>query len=190
VIYGPKAAGLWPGGVSVIGPAGQNGADGTNGIDGRTILNGAGAPQNAVGDNGDFYLDVSSMVFYGPRSSGAWPTGVSLKGADGEPGADGAPGQDGRTLLSGTTAPTSSIGLPGDFYLRTTTNTLYGPKDASTGWPAGVSLVGPAGPQGAQGAPGASDVTYRFAWDSATAYVAKDQVARLVVDRERRQRQF
>jgi hypothetical protein len=55
--------------------------------------------------------------------------------------------------LNGTTLPTSAIGVNGDFYINTATNTLYGPK-ASGSWPAGVSLVGPQGVQGVQGLQG------------------------------------
>lgn len=125
-------------------------------------------------------------MFYGPKAGGEWPSGTPLigpagtdgaDGADGADGSDGAPGADGRTVLNGTGAPSSGIGVAGDFYLNTATNTLYGPKDASTGWPAGVSLVGPAGPEGPQGPAGASDVTFLGEWDDATTYAFKDQVA-------------
>jgi hypothetical protein len=65
---------------------------------------------------------------------------VSASGSD---GAAGAPGVDGNTILYGTAAPTTE-GVDGNFYIRTTTNMLYGPK-ASGVWPAGTSIVGPAG---------------------------------------------
>jgi hypothetical protein len=45
------------------------------------------------------------------------------------------------------------LGTIGDFYLNTTTNTLFGPKTAG-GWGSGVSLVGPAGPAGPAGPQG------------------------------------
>jgi hypothetical protein len=45
------------------------------------------------------------------------------------------------------------IGANGDFYINTTTNTLYGPK-AGGNWPTGTSLVGPAGATGLSGASG------------------------------------
>lgn len=61
-------------------------------------------------------------------------------------------GADGRTILSGTSAPTTE-GEDGDFYLRTSTSMLYGPKTAGS-WPAGVSLIGAQGPQGIQGEQG------------------------------------
>jgi hypothetical protein len=47
-------------------------------------------------------------------------------------------------LLYGTAAPTTE-GVDGNFYIRTTTNYIYGPKAAGV-WPAGTSLVGPTGP--------------------------------------------
>ena len=56
----------------------------------------------------------------------------------------------GKALLNGTTNPQATLGTAGDFYINTTTNTLFGPK--TTVWPAtGVSLVGP---QGSIGLPG------------------------------------
>lgn len=59
-------------------------------------------------------------------------------------------------LLYGTAAPTTE-GVDGDFYIRTTTNFLYGPK--ATTWPAGVSLVGPTGATGATGPTGPTGAT-------------------------------
>jgi len=69
---------------------------------------------------------------------------TSGSGSAGAPGADGA---DGKTILYGTSAPTTE-GVDGDFYIRTTTNMLYGPKSSGT-WPSGTSLVGPDGSDGA-----------------------------------------
>jgi hypothetical protein len=81
-IYGPKVSGNWPAsGVSFIGPTGEtgppgdDGADGTSitgppgaaGADGRTVLSGSGAPASQTGANGDFYVDVTSWVIYGPQ---------------------------------------------------------------------------------------------------------------------------
>ncbi|WP_146617779.1 hypothetical protein [Rhodoplanes serenus] len=50
----------------------------------------------------------------------------------------------------GAGAPSSGLGVDGDFYIDTNTDTLHGPK-ASGAWPAGTSLVGPPGPQGPAG---------------------------------------
>ena len=64
-------------------------------------------------------------------------------GTDGADGVDGTDGVDGKTVLYGTAAPTTE-GVDGDFYIRTTTHMIYGPKAAGT-WPAGTSLIGAAG---------------------------------------------
>ena len=47
---------------------------------------------------------------------------------------------DGNTILYGTAAPTTE-GVDGNFYIRTTTSFIYGPKAGGV-WPAGASLVG------------------------------------------------
>ena len=58
-------------------------------------------------------------------------------------------GVDGSTVLNGTVDP-SSEGVDGDFYINTTSNTIFGPKTNGI-WPIGVSLIGPAGPTGMTG---------------------------------------
>jgi len=77
-IYGPKAAGTWPAGVSLVGPAGSNGTNGTNGVNGNTILYGAVAP-TTEGVDGNFYIDTVTNLIYGPKAT-TWPAGVSLVG--------------------------------------------------------------------------------------------------------------
>ena len=74
-----------------------------------------------------------------------------LTGAAGLPGKDGVNGKDGNTIWSGVTDPESTLGIPGDMFINTVQKTLFGPKDLTNGWQAGVSMVGPAGPTGARG---------------------------------------
>src|SRR6202030_3101260 len=62
-------------------------------------------------------------------------------------------GADGKTVLNGIIDPTSAVGVDGDFYINTTSTTIFGPKVAGN-WPAGISLIGPQGPQGQAGATG------------------------------------
>ena len=164
-IYGPKSAGVWGAGTSLVGPEGSpgndgapgaSGADGADGVDGSSILNGSGAPGGGTGANGDFYLDTGSWTIYGPKTAGAWGSGVALQGADGSPGTDGSPGADGadgRTILNGTTAPAGGTGANGDFYINTATSELYGPKTAGA-WGSGVALQGADGAPGSDGADG------------------------------------
>jgi len=124
-----------------------------SGADGRTVLNGTVDP-TTEGVNGDFYYRTDTQVMFGPKAGGVWPAGVSLKGDDGADGTNGTDGADGRTILSGTAAPTTE-GVDGDFYIRTTTQFIYGPKAGGV-WPAGVDLNGTDGADGADGADGES----------------------------------
>ena len=80
-------------------------------------------------------------------------------GANGADGKDGAVGANGATIHSGTTAPATSLGAVGDFYIDTNAKNLYGPK-TDAGWGSPVSLTGPAGPQGIPGNDGAMMYVY------------------------------
>lgn len=168
-LYGPKASGAWSAPVLIIGgqgPAGATGAQGSQGnlgaqgvagaqgaqgAVGSSVRSGTGAPGSGVGSNGDFYLRLDTSQLYGPKASGSWPgSPVSLIGATGATGAAGF------SILSGTAVPTSQ-GVNGDFYLKTDTNVLYGPKTGGS-WGSPTSLVGPQGSTGAQGPSGAQGV--------------------------------
>ncbi len=82
-IYGPKTAGAWGSGRALTGPMGPGG---------NAIRNGSGAPSNALGVDGDFYLDTANTKLYGPKAGGAWPgTGLSLVGPIGPGGATSTP---------------------------------------------------------------------------------------------------
>ena len=84
-LYGPKTAGAWGAGVSLIGPAGADGTDGTDGTDGadgRTVLNGEGVPGAGLGEDGDFYIDTLTYDLYGPKTAGAWGSPYELVGLD------------------------------------------------------------------------------------------------------------
>lgn len=151
-LFGPKS-GTWPAGTSLIGPAGSDGADGADGADGNTVLYGSSDP-TTEGVDGDFYINTTSNYIFGPKS-GTWPSGTSLVGPTGATGPAGSDGADGNTVLYGSSDPTTE-GVDGDFYINTTSNTIFGPKSGT--WPAGTSLVGPTGATGAtgpQGDPGA-----------------------------------
>lgn len=98
VIYGPKSAGVWPAGTTLIGPAGADGAmgltgakgakgdtgnTGAAGADGATIHAGLIAPTLDIGAVGDYYLNLTTTEFYGPKIAGSWGVPIVLKGADG-----------------------------------------------------------------------------------------------------------
>jgi hypothetical protein len=56
---------------------------GPPGTPGSKIYAGTGAPSASVGIDGDFYVDTTSgaVTLYGPKTSGAWPTGIPLTSA-------------------------------------------------------------------------------------------------------------
>jgi len=54
------------------------------------------------------------------------------------------------TILNGRGAPTSKIGINGDFYIDTISMNIYGPKTKNL-WPKPVSLRGPSGVDGKSG---------------------------------------
>ena len=114
----------------------------------NTILNGKGAPSNAIGIDGDFYIDTRSLLIFGPKSHGKWPAPQNLQGPTGPTGSDGKNGSDGRTISNASTlagpagpqGPQGERGLPGE----------AGPAGPSG--PAGpTGATGPAGPSGSGG---------------------------------------
>jgi hypothetical protein len=92
------------------GAAGANGTNGTNGTNGSTIWNGSGAPSNTLGSNGDFYMDTTNHIIYGPMASGVWPTtGTPLVGPAGPAGAQGPQGSQGPQGATGAPGTTTSV---------------------------------------------------------------------------------
>lgn len=55
----------------------------------NTIWNGSGLPSNSLGSSGDFYINVVSMVMYGPKA-GTWPTTGILIGTTNTNGQNGS----------------------------------------------------------------------------------------------------
>ncbi len=81
---------------------------------------------------------------------------AGLPGVDGKNGVDGINGTNGRTLWNGTSDPESTWGAPGDMFINAATKVLFGPKELTTGWPAGVPMLGLQGVKGDTGARGAT----------------------------------
>ena len=61
----------------IAGAAGPQGPAGTNG---NTILNGTTVPTSATGNNGDFYINTTTNIIYGPKTAAGWGTGTALSG--------------------------------------------------------------------------------------------------------------
>ncbi len=123
---------LQRGAQGVAGADGEQGPEGPQGEDGPQGPPGIQGIQGEQGDPG--------------------PEGV-----DGEDGAPGADGEDGRTIHSGVGEPDEGLGANGDFYIRTSNSTLYGPKTGGS-WGSPTSLIGPEGEAGADGADGADGI--------------------------------
>ncbi|MGF7027083.1 MULTISPECIES: hypothetical protein [Sphingobacterium] len=81
-LFGPKSQSGWGAGVGLSGNDGKDGANGTNGNDGNTILSGNSVPSSSIGKIGDFYINISKMDFFGPKSQSGWGNPVSLKPQD------------------------------------------------------------------------------------------------------------
>ena len=137
------------------GPAGATGATGATGAAGSKTLSGTSAPGSTLGSNGDYYLDKTNYLLYGPKTATGWGTPILLRGAQGAQGPVGPAGADGSVIYSGDNAPAPALGKIGDFYFARLTAGMYGPKTAA-GWGAGTSLKGADGADGTNGANGAN----------------------------------
>ena len=176
---GPRGHIGLPGVDGVDGTPGAPGADGT---DGATILTGDGPPTDALGTDGDYYVDTETARLFGPKADGHWPAqGTSLRG---NTGPSGPAGPTGSRRPRGTTRPRRSGRRPrnGRHWTARTARTgerssaarpppvqasaaratsswdtanllLYGPKTAG-GWGTGTSIKGAKGNKGDKGDPG------------------------------------
>jgi hypothetical protein len=109
-VAGPAGAQGVAGPAGAQGPQGATGPQGTQGSEGangQTILNGTNNPGSGIGTVGDFYLNTSSNILFGPKTAGGWGTGVSLVGPTGPAGATGPQG------LQGATGPQGPAGTGG-----------------------------------------------------------------------------
>ena len=156
----------------------------------NTILNGKGAPSNALGINGDFYIDTRSLLISGPKKSGKWPAARSLQGANGVNGIDGRNGNDAKGVstastvagpagpkgergekgVDGVAGSSGSAGIAGAAGVAGATG-LNGPAGA-TG-PAGSGATGAQGPTGATGPAGSGATGAQGAAGSAGAQGAQ-----------------
>ena len=108
------------------GQNGQPGRDGQPGADGSKILAGNGTPQASDGNIGDYFIDKTAKIFYGPKTASGWPTtGISLTGA---PMAteDYELSSDGKTLLKWLNPKTSYIDMNLEPKLRNVTTIASG----------------------------------------------------------------
>lgn len=140
LFYGPKAAGAWPAGFSIVGAKGDTGNAGTAGTNGNTVLTVSGTPAAGVGVNGDYAYNPATWTIYGPKSGGAWPAGTVLKGTKGTDGKGVSSGVvTYQAHTSGTTAPTGTWSstvptVTKGQYLWTRTVTTYTDSTTTTAY--------------------------------------------------------
>jgi hypothetical protein len=139
--------------ISLLIPTNTNAAGRASDVV-NTIRSGSGVPSASLGNDGDFYIDLKSMNFYGPKKNKLWPLPISLRGPVGATGPSGVDGKNGTTANATAGAP-GPAGPKGD-------TGATGPAGATgaTG-PAGPagSNTGTAGPKGDTGATGATGAT-------------------------------
>ncbi|WP_454938103.1 leucine-rich repeat protein [Capnocytophaga gingivalis] len=100
------------------GAQGNPGRDGQPGADGSKILAGNGTPQASDGNIGDYFIDKTAKIFYGPKTASGWPTtGISLV-ANQIVTTDYELSPDGKTLVKWLNGKTRYIDMNADPKLK------------------------------------------------------------------------
>lgn len=119
-------------------------------LPGTTWIAGSGAPDDVLGNDGNYYLDTDSPgAIYGPKALGAWPTGLPLGGTGG--------GGGGASVTVSDTPP--STPSSGDLWWKTTEGCLkiyYDDGDTSQWVDAMNGVEGPQGNPGTDGVDGST----------------------------------
>jgi hypothetical protein len=140
-LFGPKTAGAWSPGISLVGPQGAQGVQGPQGVQGatgaagNTVLYGAGPPSGATGKDGDFYINTTTSFIHGPKASGNWPPGTSLIGPQGATGPQGPQGIAGTATC--IVAPAAPVGAAdGTLWWNSVSGNLFLRYNdgSNTGW--------------------------------------------------------
>ena len=136
--------------LNLLTPPTVNAAGRANAAATNTIRSGNGVPAASLGIDGDFYIDLKTMNFYGPKANKHWPIPTSLRGPTGATGPSGVDGKNG--TAAGATA--GAIGATGPAGPKGDTGAT-GPKgDTGATGAAGTGSAGPKGDTGAQGPAG------------------------------------
>jgi hypothetical protein len=132
-------------GSSWVPAAGVTGPTGSPGVDAPKILNGTTGPVSGYGRNGEYFLDTSAGVLYGPKTNGAWGAGLQLQ--TGQAGPTGPAGVGSTGPASTTPGPTGERGATGERGHTGPTSTVPGPQGVTgaTG-PTGFGATGAVGP--------------------------------------------
>ncbi len=138
--------------VGANGLIGQQGVQGIQGLTGATGLTGAQGSQGVAGSAGlTGAQGLQGLIgLAGQNGTNGNNGATGPQGLQGLQGILGADGLNGKTVLNGTVIPTLTDGVEGDFFINSLTGVMYGPK-TSTGWGAGLSLIGQTGLNGTNG---------------------------------------
>jgi hypothetical protein len=151
------------GSTGATGATGAAGSNGTNGLDGKSVLTGESVPSNALGNDGDSYLNTTTFDYY-LKVSGNWIKKGCLKGSNGSNGSNGTNGAaghngsngtngtNGASVLVGTATPDASVGVDGDSYVNTSTFDYY--VKESGAWVVKGNIKGSNGSNGSNGTNG------------------------------------
>ena len=128
-------------GTSWLPINGTTGPTGAAGADGRMIYSGATGPFSGLGRSGDYYIDFTSGVLYGPKTSNGWGNGLQLQSGPAGPTGPAGVGATGPTGV-GVTGATGSTGP-----------SVTGPTGAASNVTGPTGSTGPiaTGPTGATG---------------------------------------
>jgi hypothetical protein len=139
--------------LNQLTPANVIAAGRANAATTNTIRSGNGVPAASLGIDGDFYIDLKTMNFYGPKANKRWPIPTSLRGPTGAAGPSGVDGKNGTTAsatagAAGATGPAGPAGPKGD------TGATGAKGETGAAGAAGTGSAGPKGDTGAQGPAG------------------------------------
>jgi hypothetical protein len=167
--------------INMINPVAAQAAGRSTTAVANTIRSGNGVPASTLGIDGDFYIDLKTMNFYGPKKSNRWPIPTSLRGPAGATGAAGADGKNGASAnaVVGATGPAGPAGPKGDTGApgpkgdtgATGATGATGPAGSGSGSPGpkgDTGATGPAGPKGDTGTAGALQSITLTQWTLAT----------------------
>jgi len=139
--------------LNQLTPANVIAAGRANAATTNTIRSGNGVPAVSLGIDGDFYIDLKTMNFYGPKANKHWPIPTSLRGPTGAAGPSGVDGKNGTTAsatagAAGATGPAGPAGPKGE------TGATGAKGETGAAGAAGTGSAGPKGDTGAQGPAG------------------------------------
>ena len=80
---------------------------------GNKILSGTGVPEAALGEEGDYYLDLTNANLYGAKSQSGWGLPLSLKGTSGANGQTPRIGENGNWYVGDIDLGIKAQGAPG-----------------------------------------------------------------------------